>query len=308
MGASVAATDRTGAESGPIRVGYRSGVWRFVTDSRVLVAGPVLLVMTGTALLAEELAPFNPNRQALADNLSPPSFTALRPGERPHLFGTDELGRDVFSRVLYGARISLGIGLATSLLAVVLGVTMGVLSGHFGGVLGAILMRAVDIQLAFPFIVLAIAIIAAVGPSALAVGLTLAFWGWVPFARLARAEVLAQRAREYVMAAEAIGADHWRVMLRHVLPNIMSSILVAFTFFVGIVIVSEGGLSFLGLGVQPPDPSWGQMMAEGRSRLTTAWWTAVTPGIPLSLTVLSINFLGDALTDAVNPRIRRRHL
>jgi peptide/nickel transport system permease protein len=305
--ATAAASAETRSAGLKSLIGARNSSRRyFLRDPRVAFALPVLTLIVLIGIFGERIAPYDPNRQSLLDNLQPPSLESSRPDQPPHLAGTDHLGRDVFSRVIAGARISISIGLGTALLAFAIGVTVGVLAGYYGGPLSLILMRVVDIQLAFPFMVLAITVIAAAKSSITAVVLTLAFWGWVPFARLARAEVLVQREREYVAAARIIGASSGRIIGLYLLPNIASSLLVALTFFVGVVILSEGALSFLGFGVQPPDPSWGQMMAEGRSRLGTAWWITLAPGIPLSLSVLSVNLLGDALTDALNPRVQRR--
>jgi peptide/nickel transport system permease protein len=258
------------------------------------------------AVFAAAVAPFEPNRQSLIDNLAPPSLTPLHPTEAPHFAGTDRLGRDVLSRVIHGARVSMTIAVSTSLLALTLGVTTGLVAGYLGGFLGQILMRVADIQLAFPFMVLAIVVVVALGPGASAVAVTLALWGWVPLARVTRAEVLVLRETEFITAAVSAGASPARVMFRHVLPNASSSILVTATFFVGVVLLSEGALSFIGLGVQPPEPSWGQMIADGRAMLTTAPWVSIAPGIPLSLSVLAVNVLGDALDDALDPRSRVR--
>ena len=280
----------------------RLGLFAFLKDPRVIVALPILALMVVLAIFAGSISPYDPNEQRLRENLSAPSLHGIEAGEPPHLAGTDHLGRDVFSRVVHGSRLSLLIGLVASTLSLAIGVTIGLMAGYFGGAVSKVLIAMSDIQIAFPFLILAIAVIAAIGASATAVILTLAMWGWVPFAKLVRGEVLVQKSKQYVTAARSIGDRPSRIMVRHILPNISSAILVQLTFFVGIVIVSEGGLSFLGLGVQPPDPSWGRMMADGRARLTNAWWIAVTPGVALSATVLAVNLLGDALTDFFNPR------
>ena len=280
----------------------RGELFTFLKDPRVIVALPILALMVVFAFFAGSISPYDPNEQRLLENLSAPSLHSIEAGEPPHLAGTDHLGRDVFSRTVHGSRLSLLIGLVASTLSMVIGVTIGLMAGYFGGAVSKVLIAMSDIQIAFPFLILAIAVIAAVGASATAVILTLAMWGWVPFAKLVRGEVLVQKSKQYVTAARSIGGRPSRIMVRHILLNISSAILVQLTFFVGIVIVSEGALSFLGLGVQPPDPSWGRMMSDGRARLTNAWWMAVTPGVALSATVLAVNLLGDALTDFFNPR------
>ena len=277
-----------------------------LSDPRVSVSVIILVALLIATIFADVIAPYDPNRQYLRNFLLPPSLTLAGAGEFPHLAGTDHLGRDVLSRVLHGGRISFFIGIVTALIAVVAGSAVGILSGYFAGPAGRILMRFADLQMAFPFLVLAITVIAAVGPSLLAIVVTLAFWGWVSFARLVRAEVIVQMTQDYIVATRVVGASHTRVIFRHIIPNIASSLIVVFTFFVGIVILSEGALSFLGLGVQPPDASWGRMMAEGRSRLASAWWITVAPGLPLSLSVLAVNMLGDSLNDKLNPRLRGR--
>lgn len=284
-------------------VGRRAELWaQILRDPRVWFAVPVLLVIVLAAVFADFISPYDPTQQRLLENLQPPSIAQTVSGGFPHLAGTDQLGRDVLSRTIHGARLSLAIGLVTTGLAAVVGVIVGLIAGYSSGWLGTILVGIADVQIAFPFLILAITVIAGVGPSALAVTFTLAIWGWVPFARLVRGEVLTQRAKEYVAAEQMIGSTRGRILLRHILPNISSSVLVQLTFFVGIVIVSEGALSFLGLGVQPPDASWGRMMSEGRARLATAWWMSVAPGLALSATVLAVNVLGDALADALNPK------
>lgn len=278
----------------------------FLGDPRVSVSATILVVLLFATIFAGVVAPYDPNRQYLGSALLPPSLTPVGAGEFPHLAGTDHLGRDVLSRVLHGGRISFVIGIVTALVAAVAGTVVGVVSGYFAGPAGRILMRFADMQMAFPFLILAITVIAAVGPSLVAIVVTLAFWGWVSFARLVRAEVMVQMAQDYIVATRVVGASHARVIFCHIIPNIASSLIVVFTFFIGIVILSEGALSFLGLGVQPPDASWGRMMAEGRSRLASAWWITVAPGLPLSLSVLAVNLLGDSLNDRLNPRLRGR--
>lgn len=277
-----------------------------LSDVRFIFAVSTLVMLVIAAVFAGFITSFDPNRQSLLDNLVGPSLSPLHPGEQPHLLGTDRLGRDEFSRVLYGARTSIAIAAITSVVALIAGVAAGLYAGYVGGAVDQILMRFADVQLAFPFMVLAIVIVVALGPSATSVGFTLALWGWVPVARVTRAEVLVIRKSEYVSAALSIGVTPLRAMLRHVLPNASSSILVTVTFFVGVVLLSEGALSFVGLGVQPPDPSWGQMIADGRAMITTAPWLSIAPGVPLSLAVFAVNLLGDALADALDPRGRGR--
>ena len=225
-------------------------------------------------------------------------------GGHEYLLGTDQLGRDILSRIIYGSRISLLIGLLSVVLSLPIGVGLGLLAGYFTGRLDDITMRIADVQLAFPFILLAITIAGVLGPSPRNVILILAVGGWVVYARLARGQALSLREKEFIEAARSLGGGSFRILFRHMLPNVVSPIIVVGTFGVAQMILLESSLSFLGLGVQPPTPSWGGMLNDGRPYITVAWWLTTLPGAAIMLTVLGINFVGDWLRDLLDPRLQ----
>ncbi|HUP58804.1 MAG TPA: nickel transporter permease [Thermoanaerobaculia bacterium] len=255
----------------------------------------VLLVLA--ALAAPLLAPHDPSKQDTMRRLEKPS--------NQHLLGLDELGRDVLSRVLWGARVSLRVGFSVVLLAATIGVALGAISGYFGGIVDVLVMRLCDILLAFPGILLAIALVAVLGPSLNNVILALATIGWVGYARLVRGQVLKVREMEFVTAAKALGARSPRVIVLHVLPNVINPVIVMATLGLAGAILAEAALSFLGLGVQPPTPSWGWMLSAGRTYLGIANHLAIYPGIAIMLAVMGLNFLGDGLIDALDPKYRK---
>ena len=261
-----------------------------------------LVAVALAAIGAPHVAPRNPLGQDLAVRLSPPGTRGAH-GEVFWL-GTDGLGRDLLSRLIYGTRASLAVaGLAVACSGA-LGVLMGLVAGYYGGWVGAVAMRFVDLVLSIPFLLLAIAVVAALGPGLQHTVLVLGLTRWPRYARVAFAQTLAGRAREFVEAARALGGTDLRVMLRHVLPEVLPSVVVVATLEIGLMIVYEAALSFLGLGVQPPTPSWGGMLADGRSYLASAWWLATFPGLAIMITVLGANLLGDAVRDRLDPRVR----
>jgi len=262
----------------------------------------VLLLMGGAALAAPQIAPWDPGRQMLVKRLRPPAWQAR--GLREHPLGTDHLGRDILSRILYGGRISLGVGLSAVTLSCLIGVALGLLAGFHGGRTDAFIMRVVDVFLAIPYILLAMGVVFALGPSLLNVILVMAVTRWVQFARIVRADVLSIREREFVSGARARGNRSMRLLLRHVLPNAMTPIIVVATLELAFMIIYESALSFLGLGVQPPTPTWGWMLSDGRNYVATAWWLATFPGLAIMLTVLAVNLLGDWLRDTLDPRLK----
>jgi peptide/nickel transport system permease protein len=262
----------------------------------------VLLLMGGAALAAPQIAPWDPGRQMLIKRLRPPAWQAR--GLREHPLGTDHLGRDILSRILYGGRISLGVGLSAVTLSCLIGVTLGLLAGFHGGRTDAFIMRVVDVFLAIPYILLAMGVVFALGPSLLNVILVMAVTRWVQFARIVRADVLSIREREFVSGARARGNRSMRLLLRHVLPNALTPIIVVATLELAFMIIYESALSFLGLGVQPPTPTWGWMLSDGRNYVATAWWLATFPGLAIMLTVLAVNLLGDWLRDTLDPRLK----
>ncbi|HEX2481915.1 MAG TPA: ABC transporter permease [Methylomirabilota bacterium] len=267
----------------------------------VMVGGAILLVVVVASVCAPLLTASDPIRPSFGQRLKAPwglGGTAARP------LGADNLGRDIYARLLYGGRISLVLATSAVLLATGVGVLVGLLAGSLGGRLDDLVMRLADVQLTFPVIMLAIAIIAVVGTSPLALVGVLALSGWVLHARTVRANVLTIRHLEFVEAAGALGASQVRVLFRHVLPNTLAPILVIASSQFATMVLLESGLSFLGMGVQPPQPSWGAMLAEGRDYLSNAWWLATVPGIAISLVVLGANLLGDGLRDLLDPHLR----
>jgi peptide/nickel transport system permease protein len=261
-------------------------------------AGLLLTVsLIFVALAAPLLAPYDPDVQDTARRLEPPS--------KQHLLGLDDLGRDVLSRILFGARVSLRVGFSVVILASLVGVTLGAVSGYFGGAADLIVMRICDILLAFPGILLSIALVAVLGPSLNNVIMALAITGWVGYARLVRGQVLKVREMEYITAARALGARSPRVIVLHVLPNVINPVIVMATLGLAGAILAEAALSFLGLGVQPPTPSWGAMLTAGRRYLGLANHLAIFPGIAIMLAVMGLNFLGDGLIDALDPKYRK---
>src|SRR5437016_9107659 len=251
--------------------------------ARLATAGfAFVLALGAVAVAAPWLAPHDPTRQSLRDRLTPPTRRAA--DGRGRLLGTDHLGRDVLSRVIYGARVSLVVGLAAVSVGGALGTALGIAAGYRGGLADSVIMTLADAQLAFPFILLAIGIIAVLGPSFPTLIVVIGLSGWVTYARILRSQVLVLRAREFVDAIHALGGSVARVIARHVLPNVLSSLVVIATLELARAIVLEATLSFLGLGVQPPTPSWGGMVHEGREYLDSAWWISTAPGIGLILT------------------------
>ena len=255
------------------------------------------LLLVLAALAAPLLAPHDPNRQETARRLEAPSQT--------HPLGLDDLGRDVLSRIVYGARVSLRVGFSVVLFASLIGITLGAIAGYFGGWADVIVMRTCDILLSFPGILLAIALVAVLGPSLNNVILALVISAWVGYARLVRGQVLKVREMEYVTAARAMGAKSPRVIILHVLPNVINPVIVMATLGLAGAILSEAALSFLGLGVQPPTPSWGAMLTAGRRYLGLANHLAIFPGAAIMLAVMGLNFLGDGLIDALDPKYRK---
>jgi len=278
------------------------GALRRRLSFRAVFGLTVFLCIGGAAVLAPQIAPWDPARQMLLKRLRPPMWEAR--GLREHPLGTDHLGRDILSRILYGGRISLGVGLSAVTLSCLVGVTLGLLAGFHGGRTDAFIMRVVDVFLAIPYILLAMGVVFALGASLLNVILVMALTRWVQFARIVRADVLSIREREFVSGARARGNRSTRLLLRHVLPNALTPIIVVATLELAFMIIYESALSFLGLGVQPPTPTWGWMLSDGRNYVATAWWLATFPGLAIMLTVLAVNLLGDWLRDTLDPRLK----
>jgi peptide/nickel transport system permease protein len=273
--------------------------WRRLRRSSNLVVGAVIVVIVVTAaILASRLAPFDPIDQEFTSQLRAPSPA--------HPFGTDEFGRDIFSRVLFGTRIALWVGGFADLIATVLGVVLGVVAGYVGGRLDALVTRVLDVVLAFPYLLLAMVVVAILGPGLTNAMIAIAVVYTPQFARVVRGVVLSVKEQDHVEAARAIGAGPVRILTRCILPNILSPIIVMATLTVGFMIVETAGLSFLGLGASPPTPEWGSMLATGRSFMLTAPWIATFPGLAILVTVVGFNLAGDGLRDLLDPRLRGR--
>ncbi|MCI0408061.1 MAG: ABC transporter permease [Acidobacteria bacterium] len=278
-------------------------LWRSLRRGKgALFGAGLLLVMVLSAFLAPVLAPHDPLLAEITQRLRPPVWAAK--GTPENLLGTDQLGRDVLSRTIYGSRVSLIVGITAVFISGTLGVVLGLISGFQGGRLDTLIMRVADVQLAFPFILLAIAVVAVVGGGLLNVILILGVTGWVSYGRVVRSQVLSVKEKEYVEAARALGSRSGALIFRHILPNVMTPVIVLATFNVASYMVAEASLTFLGLGVQPAIPSWGLMLADGRDYIRTGWWMAIFPGLALVFTVLSINLLGDWLREYLDPRLR----
>lgn len=272
---------------------------RILVRNRASLAGLAIIVLMGVlALLAPVISPYNPIEIHIQEKVHAPG------GD--YLLGTDQFGRDILSRLLHGARISLLLSLLSVGIAMAIGTVIGAIAGFGKNWLDELFMRIMDILMAFPYIVLAIAMIAITGPSLRNIIFVVAFTRIPQFARVARGSVLALKNAEYVTAARTIGLTERRILLRHVMPNIVTPIVVLASLSMATAILTESSLSFLGLGVQPPDPSWGTMIGDGRNYVSDGWWISTVPGIAISLTILGFNLLGDGLRDALDPRLRSR--
>jgi len=281
-------------------------VGAFLLSKTATLGALIFVLFLLIALLAPILAPHDPASQDLKLRLAPPIGLGMEKASLKYPLGNDNLGRDILSRLLVGSRVSLIVGVSTILLASSVGSLIGAVAGFYRGLVDNIVMRIVDVWMAFPSLLLAIAFGAALGPGLFNLVLALSLTIWVVYCRVVRAEVLSIRERDYVLAARAMGASDLRIILRHVLPNVLAPILVISTLQMGVVIISEASLNFLGVGVQSSVPTWGGMLSDGREFMRDAWWLATFPGIAISLVVLGVNLLGDGLRDALDPRLRRR--
>jgi peptide/nickel transport system permease protein len=275
------------------------GFWHYFRKNRLAVGGAVIVAaIFAAALLASLLAPYDPAAIEVSAKLLAP--------QAGHLLGTDQLGRDVFSRMLLGSRISLTVGFIAVAISLIIGIFVGALAGFYGGVVDGVLMRFVDIMMCFPTFFLILTIVALLGPKIYNVMIVIGVTSWMGTARFVRAEFLSLRGRDFVTAATALGAGDSRIIFRHMLPNALAPVFVSATLDVATAILVEAGLSFLGFGVQPPAPSWGNILTEGRLYIFDAWWLTVFPGAAILLTVLAFNLFGEGLRDALDPRLRRR--
>ena len=286
-------------------ISARSRCLRMVAQARqypLLSLLVFLFVLVTPAIFADFIAPHDPIRGNILERLMPPAW--LDGGSWNHPLGTDKLGRDMLSRIIFGARISLTIAVISIICGGIVGTTLGLIAGYFGGLWDHIIMRSVDIKISIPSILLALILSAAMGPSYITVIIVVALTLWTRYARLVRGEVLALRNQDFISRAQVSGCSTARILSHHLLPNVVNTIIVLATLEVGVVIILEASLSFLGAGIPPPNPAWGLMVADGRALVINAWWVSFFPGLAILLTVLSMNLLGDWLRDKLDPKLR----
>ena len=269
----------------------------FYKNKLMIYGGGLVTLLLIISLMAPWLAPYDPGQIDLTNVLTSPSMK--------HLFGTDQLGRDVLSRMIWGSRISLKVGFAATGVAIIIGAILGALSGYYGGWVDSVIMRFVDIMLCFPTFFLILAVIAFLEPSIWNIMIIIGLTGWMGVTRLVRADFITLRERDFVKAAEAIGASDMRIIFLHILPNSMASILVAATLGIAGAILTESALSFLGIGVQPPTPSWGNILTAGKDNIDIAWWLSLYPGLAILITVVGYNLLGEGIRDLLDPRLKK---
>ena len=273
-------------------------IWKRVKNNRTAVIGlSVILAIAVLAIGAPLFAPYDSSAIDVDNTLAAPNWS--------HPLGTDELGRDILSRMIWGSRVSLKVGFVAVGIAISIGIFIGALAGFYGGIIDSLLMRFVDMMLCFPTFFLILAVIAIVEPSITTIMIVIGLTSWMDVSRLVRAEILTLKERDFVLAAKAVGARDFRVIFRHILPNALSPVFVSATLGVAGAILTESGLSFLGLGVQPPDPSWGNILYSGKDYILTAWWLSVFPGLAILISVLCYNLVGEGLRDALDPRLWR---
>ena len=281
----------------------KSGIWRqarpFLT-TKILFGGSIVAVLFFMGLLAPLLSPFDPNSQNLGIALTAPQGLS-----GPYFLGTDQLGRDVLSRIFYGARVSLIIGIGVAVLSGLIGIVLGAISGFYSGRIDLLIQKSVEVMWAFPPLLFAIALIAFLGQSLSILIAALVLQRWIPFCRVARAQALSLRSRDFVDAARALGATNGRILRKNIVPNLIQTSIVIGTFAMATAIISEASLSFLGLGVPRNIPTWGSMLADARAHISTSWWMPLFPGLFILMTVLGINLLGDGLRDIIDPRLNR---
>jgi len=282
----------------------RANLQRLLRSPGGTVGAVIVVLVIAVAILAPVLSPHDPARQKIVNRLKPPAW--LEGGSVEYFLGTDSVGRDLFSRIIYGSRISLFVGLTATLFSALLGISLGLVAGFLRGSWDAVISRVGDMQQAIPFLVLAIAVAAMLGPGLFNLILVLVITTWVTFFRVVRGEVLSVREEQYVWAARSIGCSNVRIILRHILPNVAASIIVVATLLVANMIIFEASLSFLGLGVPSNIPTWGRIVADGREYVASEWWIAFFPGVAILITVMGINLLGDWLREELDPRQRNR--
>ncbi|MDE0610750.1 MAG: ABC transporter permease [Anaerolineaceae bacterium] len=303
-----AVTRLDSASEAPRNVGIRLILRRLLRDPVAVFSLIVLTLLLIALLAAGQVAPYDPLRQNLRLRNLPPGTPSVDEGGFPHILGTDELGRDLLSRLIHGARVSLAVGLGSALLSGTAGTALGILAGYYGGRLDDLIMRLVDLQMSFPFLLLALLVLYALGPGFLNVILVLALVRWMVYARVARGLTLAMRSSPFIDAARVTGNSDLRIIRRHLLPNLASPLVILFTLEIAALILGEAALSYLGFGVQKPEPSWGLMIEAGKSYVSTAWWLTTFPGLAIFLTALSLNLLAASLRAISDPVQRERWL
>ncbi len=303
-----AVTRLDSASEAPRKVGIRLIMRRLLRDPVAVFSLIVLTLLLIALLAAGQVAPYDPLRQNLRLRNLPPGTPSVEEGGFPHILGTDELGRDLLSRLIHGARVSLAVGLGSALLSGTAGTALGILAGYYGGRLDDLIMRLVDLQMSFPFLLLALLVLYALGPGFLNVILVLALVRWMVYARVARGLTLAMRSSPFIDAARVTGNSDLRIIRRHLLPNLASPLVILFTLEIAALILGEAALSYLGFGVQKPEPSWGLMIEAGKSYVSTAWWLTTFPGLAIFLTALSLNLLAASLRAISDPVQRERWL
>lgn len=281
----------------PILEDWKHTFFLWKSTPLAMIGTVIILIFLAIAILAPLLTSYNPTAQNMNERLLPPSSQ--------HIFGTDQYGRDVYSRVVYGARVEVWIIFIVSIISIIIGLVVGIIAGYFGGVVDEVLMRITDMFLAFPRLVLAMVLTAALGPNLTNTMIAIALVDWTIYARLGRAEAMKVKSQPYIEAIRAIGANDLRIIVFHVLPMSISPVIVQLTLRMGTIILTAAGLGFLGLGAQPPTPEWGAIVSDGRSYLVDQWWITTFPGIAIAIVVLGFNLLGDGIRDILDPRLRR---
>jgi peptide/nickel transport system permease protein len=276
---------------------------RIFRNLGMILPAAIFALMIFTAIFANFLAPFPYDETSLTERRQPPAW--VEGGSTKHFLGTDTLGRDILSRAIYGARVSLSVSLLAVAITAVIGTVLGIIAGYLGGRIDAFIMRVTDIAMAFPGLLLAILIAVSLGPGFFTVIFALSILGWSGYARIIRGEALRIRNSDFVAQAQVTGVSPWRIMLRHIFPNILNVLIIGVTLSVGTMILAESAMSYLGIGIPPPMPSWGSMVSDGRNELDRAWWISTFAGMAIGLVVLSGNFLGDWIRDKMDPKLRR---
>jgi len=279
-----------------------SNILRKMRGNKMILFSSTILTLTIlVGAFANFIVPFSPYSQQLDNRLKPPLWRDKE--DKIHLLGTDQLGRDVLSRVIYGIRVSLLIGILAVTISAIFGIVLGLIAGFYGGIFDDVIMRIADVQLAIPLILLAIAVIVVLGSSIKVLILVIGLTQWMAYARMVRGETLSLREKDFVMSGYAVGASDLRIILRYIFPNTLASLMVLITLNMALVIVLEAGLSFLGLGIQPPEPSLGTMLSESKDYLSRAWWLSTFPGLTIMIIIMGINLFGDGLRDVLDPRL-----